>query len=73
MTDAVMNPLVHPFSVYSILNGEKNKLLAGAGDYASAVALAAAVMIASQEQMSEVPLLYVFDETDQVVAFIGEL
>jgi hypothetical protein len=67
------NPLVHPYQVYSVLGGEQNKHLAGAGDLASAVTLAGAVFVASQDQMSGVPLLCVYDDTGEAVAFIGDV
>jgi len=75
MTDehTLGNPLVHPFQVYSVLGGEKNLHLAGAGDVQSAVNLAGAVFVASQGQTSQIPLIIVFDSTDTAVAFIGDV
>jgi len=66
------NPLVHPYQVYSILNGEQNQHLAGAADMGSAVTLAAAAFIASQHQTNQIPLFFVYDDTGQAVAFIGD-
>lgn len=66
------NPLVQPFNVYTIASGERVQHVGGSYDAPSAVALAGAVLMASQGQTSQIPLLYVYDNLDQVVAFVGD-